>query len=162
MSVGTKFRKYLPAFRLLDTRSATLTDEEIAYIKSQPLARIAAVAPDGRPDVAAVGFEFDNTHFYIGGFNPTNTRRSRNVRNGNHQVTLVIDDLKSIQPWTRGSSASTAPPNSSTVPASRYSRSHPPPPGAETSPRDGALATVKTTLSAKRTTSRPSSEPHTR
>jgi pyridoxamine 5'-phosphate oxidase family protein len=100
MSVGTKFRKYLPAFRLLDTRSATLTDEEIAYIKSQPLARIAAVAPDGRPDVAAVGFEFDNTHFYIGGFNPTNTRRSRNVRNGNHQVALVIDDLKSIQPWT--------------------------------------------------------------
>jgi pyridoxamine 5'-phosphate oxidase family protein len=78
----------------------SFTDEEIAYIKSQPLARIATVAPDGRPDVAAVGFEFDNTHFYIGGFNPTNTRRSRNVRNGNHHVALVIDDVKSIQPWT--------------------------------------------------------------
>ena len=45
----------------------SFTGEAIAYIKSQPLARVATVAPDGQPDVAAVGFEFDDTHFYIGG-----------------------------------------------------------------------------------------------
>jgi pyridoxamine 5'-phosphate oxidase family protein len=78
----------------------SFTDEGIAYIKSQPLARVATVAPNGQPDIAALGFEFDGTHFYIGGFKPTNTRRSNNVWNGNHQVALVIDDLKTIQPWT--------------------------------------------------------------
>lgn len=78
----------------------SFTDEEIAYIKFQPLARVATVAPDGQPDIAPVGFEFDDIHFYIGGFNPTNTRRSRNVRSGNHHVALVIDDLKSLDPWT--------------------------------------------------------------
>jgi pyridoxamine 5'-phosphate oxidase family protein len=57
----------------------SFTDEEIAYIKSQPLARVATVSSDGQPDIAPVGFEFDDTHFYIGGYNPTNTRRSRNV-----------------------------------------------------------------------------------
>ena len=37
------------------------TDEEIAYIHSQPLARVATVSPDGQPDVAPVGFEFAGT-----------------------------------------------------------------------------------------------------
>jgi pyridoxamine 5'-phosphate oxidase family protein len=75
-------------------------DEEIAYINSQPLARIATVASDGQPDIAPVGFEFDGTHFYIGGFNPTNTRRSKNVRSGNAHVAVVIDDLKPGERWT--------------------------------------------------------------
>lgn len=60
----------------------SFSDEEIAYIKSQPLARVSTVAPDGQPNIAPVGFEFDDIHFYIGGFNRTNTRRSRNVRSG--------------------------------------------------------------------------------
>ena len=47
------------------------TEEEAAYLQSQPLARIATVGPDGQPDVAPVGFEFDGTYLYVGGRAPT-------------------------------------------------------------------------------------------
>jgi pyridoxamine 5'-phosphate oxidase family protein len=76
------------------------TNEEIAYLRSQPLARIATVAADGQPDVVPVGFEFDGTHFYIGGFDPAKARRTKNVRAGNTKVALVVDDLASVQPWS--------------------------------------------------------------
>ena len=78
----------------------SFSDEEVAYIQSQRLARIATVSADGQPDVTPVGFAFDGEYFYIGGYNPTNTRRARNVRGGNARVALVIDDLVSTQPWT--------------------------------------------------------------
>ena len=58
------------------------------------------VSSDGQPDVVPVGYQFDGTHFYIGGYAPTNTRRARNVRAGNHKVAFVIDDLVSVDPWT--------------------------------------------------------------
>ncbi len=75
-------------------------DEEISYLRSQRLARIATVAPDGQPDVSAVGFEFDGTHFYVGGHGDVaRTRKFRNVGAGNTKVALVIDDLPSIHPW---------------------------------------------------------------
>lgn len=72
---------------------------EIAYLQSQPLARIATVAPDGQPDVAAVGYTFDGTHFLIGGANPTKTLKYKNVQRGNPLVALTIDDLETVQPW---------------------------------------------------------------
>ena len=78
----------------------TFSPDEVAYINSQHLARIATVSGDGQPDVTAVVFDFDGSTFTIGGFNPTNTRRTRNVRNGNDKVALIIDDLKTIKPWT--------------------------------------------------------------
>jgi pyridoxamine 5'-phosphate oxidase family protein len=78
----------------------SFTEEEIAYLRSQPLARIATVSPDGQPDVAPVGFEFDGTYFYVGGIDPANTRKFRNVRAGNDKVALAIDDLVSTDPWT--------------------------------------------------------------
>src|SRR5919198_3848795 len=78
----------------------SFTKEEIAYLRSQPLARIATVSSDGQPDVAPVGFEFDETYFYVGGHDPARTRKFLNVRDGNAKVALVIDDLVSTQPWT--------------------------------------------------------------
>ncbi len=75
------------------------TEKEIAYLKTQRLARIATVAPDGQPDVTPVGFEYDGQYFYIGGHNPEHTRKYHNVDHGNHKVALVVDDLESIQPW---------------------------------------------------------------
>ncbi len=33
----------------------SFTDAEIAYLRSQPLARIATVSPDGQPDASPVG-----------------------------------------------------------------------------------------------------------
>jgi pyridoxamine 5'-phosphate oxidase family protein len=78
----------------------SFTAEEVAYIQSQPLVRVATSAADGQPDVVPVGFEFDGTHFYIGGFDPANTRRTRNVRAGNDKIAFVIDDLVSTDPWS--------------------------------------------------------------
>lgn len=75
------------------------SDDEIGYIRSQPLVRVATAAPDGQPDVVPVAFEFDGFHFYIGGWNPTNTRRTKNVAAGNDKVALVIDDLATPDPW---------------------------------------------------------------
>jgi pyridoxamine 5'-phosphate oxidase family protein len=78
----------------------SFTDEELAYLASQPLARIATVDDEGQPDVVPVGFTFDGTCFTITGFDSTNTRRHRNVSSGHHLVALVVDDLVSTNPWT--------------------------------------------------------------
>jgi Pyridoxamine 5'-phosphate oxidase len=74
--------------------------EEAAYLKSQPLVRIATVGPDGQPDVTPVSFEFDGTYFYLGGWAPEGTRRFRTIKAGNAKVALVVDDLVSAGPWT--------------------------------------------------------------
>jgi pyridoxamine 5'-phosphate oxidase family protein len=50
--------------------------------------------------VVPVGFEFDGTHFWIGGFDPGKTRRASNIRAGNEKVALIIDDLASVSPWS--------------------------------------------------------------
>lgn len=78
----------------------SFTEEEIAYLRTQRLARIATVAADGQPDVMPVGYQFDGKDFYVGGMNPVKTRKFRNVRAGNRRVALVIDDLVSVNPWT--------------------------------------------------------------
>ena len=38
------------------------SEKEVAYIKSQRLARIATVSKKQQPDVAPVSFEFDGTY----------------------------------------------------------------------------------------------------
>jgi pyridoxamine 5'-phosphate oxidase family protein len=78
----------------------SFSEEEIAYLRSQRLARIATVSTDGQPDVAPVGFEFDGHCLYVGGIDPAKTRKFRNVRAGNTKVAIVIDDLVSTDPWT--------------------------------------------------------------
>jgi pyridoxamine 5'-phosphate oxidase family protein len=78
----------------------SFSEEEVAYLRSQPLARIATVSADGQPDVTPVGFEFDGAYAYVGGMNPAKTRKFRNVRAGNSKVAIVVDDLVSTDPWT--------------------------------------------------------------
>jgi pyridoxamine 5'-phosphate oxidase family protein len=78
----------------------SFTEDEIAYLRSQRLARVATVGPDGQPDVTPVGYQFDGKRLYVGGRNPAKTRKFRNVRSGNTKVALVIDDLVSVNPWT--------------------------------------------------------------
>jgi len=75
------------------------TEKEIAYINSQRLARLATVSKSLQPDVAPVGFRFDGETFFITGFDITKTFKYKNVKAGNVLVSLVIDDLASIQPW---------------------------------------------------------------
>ena len=74
------------------------SEKEVRYIKSQRLARIGTATKDGVPDVAPVGFDFDGKYFYVGGLQLTKTHKYKNVT-ANPQVSLVIDDLKSIEPW---------------------------------------------------------------
>jgi pyridoxamine 5'-phosphate oxidase family protein len=78
----------------------SFAQDEIAFIKSQRLARIATVDDDDQPDVVPVGFEFDGTYFNIGGLRPANTRRHHNVAAGNYKVALVIDDVAAAEPWS--------------------------------------------------------------
>jgi pyridoxamine 5'-phosphate oxidase family protein len=78
----------------------SFNEDEIGYLRSQRLARIATVSADGQPDVVPVGFEFDGTHVYVGGIDPAKTRKYRNVQAGNPKVALVVDDLVSADPWT--------------------------------------------------------------
>ena len=78
------------------------SEPEIQYLKSQRLARIATASPEGKPDVSPVAFEFDGTHFFVGSHSQEiflSTRKYKNVRDGNKQVALSIDDLESVQPW---------------------------------------------------------------
>jgi pyridoxamine 5'-phosphate oxidase family protein len=75
------------------------SEKELAYLNSQYLARLATVSTKGQPTADAVGFEFDGAHFYIGGRALPSSRKYKNVAAGNHKVSLIIDDLESVQPW---------------------------------------------------------------
>lgn len=41
------------------------SEQELAFLSTQPLARLATVAVTGQPDADAVGFAFENGHFSI-------------------------------------------------------------------------------------------------
>jgi pyridoxamine 5'-phosphate oxidase family protein len=77
------------------------TPVEVDYLTSQPLARLATVAPGGQPDVVPVAFEFDGDAFWVGGNGESvlSTRKVRNVVDGNRHVALVIDDMVSFDPF---------------------------------------------------------------
>ena len=77
------------------------SDEEMAYLRSQPLARLATVNEDGQPDVVPVAFELDGPHIWVGGVGPdvAHTRKFRNIGAGRTKVSLVVDDLVSMQPF---------------------------------------------------------------
>jgi len=79
----------------------SFTEEEIAYLRSQMLARLATVSAEGQPDVVPVAFEFDGAGFWVGGNGPSiaGTRKFRNVAAGNRNVALVVDDLVSFDPF---------------------------------------------------------------
>ena len=76
--------------------------EEVEYLKTQRLARIATASKKGVPEVSPVGFEFDGRYFWIGSHSKEifpRTRRYRNITSGNRMVSLVVDDLASVNPW---------------------------------------------------------------
>ena len=75
------------------------SEQELAFLQAQPLARIATVDHDGQPTVDVVGFQFDGTRFYVGGHQLETTRKYKNIAAGNRKVSLIIDDLKSLSPW---------------------------------------------------------------
>lgn len=75
-------------------------DAETAYLRSQPLARIATVGSGEQPDVVPVSFEFDGTFIWVGGgATVLATQKFRNLRTGSSKVALVIDDMVSLDPF---------------------------------------------------------------
>jgi len=79
----------------------SFSDEEIAYLQSQPVARLATVNADGQPDVVPVAVELDGPYIWVGGVGPdvARTRKLRNIGAGRSKVSLVIDDLVSMEPF---------------------------------------------------------------
>jgi pyridoxamine 5'-phosphate oxidase family protein len=79
-----------------------LSEEEVKYLKTQRLARIASASPKGVPEVSPVGFEFDGKYFWVGSHSQeifSRTRRYKNITGGNSRVSVVVDDLVSVDPW---------------------------------------------------------------
>ncbi|MDQ3977623.1 MAG: PPOX class F420-dependent oxidoreductase, partial [Thermoproteota archaeon] len=77
------------------------SQKEKDYLNSQRLARIATASSRGgfiQPDVVPVGFDFDGEYFYVSGMNLLKSTKYKNVQN-NPRVALVVDDLKSVNPW---------------------------------------------------------------
>jgi pyridoxamine 5'-phosphate oxidase family protein len=82
------------------------SEKEIEYLKSQRLVRIATASVSSKeeengsiqPDVVPVGFDFDGEYFYVGGMNIGTSKKYKNVLK-NNKVAIVIDDLKSVDPW---------------------------------------------------------------
>jgi len=80
-----------------------LSKLEEDYLKTQRIARLASVSPKGQPEVSPVGFEWDGKAFYVGTHDPRffpHTQRVKNITRGKSRVSLVIDDLVSVSPWT--------------------------------------------------------------
>jgi len=77
-----------------------LSENERNYLDSQPLGRLATLAPDGSPQSRPVGFFLNEAlgTIDIGGHNLGRSQKFRNVQRDG-RVTLVVDDLASIDPW---------------------------------------------------------------
>jgi pyridoxamine 5'-phosphate oxidase family protein len=77
------------------------TDEEVAFLRSHGIARLATVGEEEQPDVVPVAVEFDGTYFWVGGSGASvlSTRKFSNVRAGRRKVALVMDDLPSFDPF---------------------------------------------------------------
>lgn len=59
---------------------AAFTEQELAYLRSQPLMRFASASPTGLPDVVTVAFSVDGGYINTAGFDIAKTVRYRNIR----------------------------------------------------------------------------------
>jgi pyridoxamine 5'-phosphate oxidase family protein len=80
---------------------SVFTTNEIEYLGSGLLGRLATVGPDGTPHVAPVGMISYNPQLGtmdIRGHDLTNSKKFRDIaRSGS--AALVVDDLASTNPW---------------------------------------------------------------
>jgi pyridoxamine 5'-phosphate oxidase family protein len=83
-------------------QAGLFTENEIAYLKSQHLCRLATVGANGQPHVMPVGFRFNvetGTFDIAGHFGFAKRKKWRDVE-ANPKVALVVDDIASTNPWT--------------------------------------------------------------
>src|SRR5918998_4729465 len=79
---------------------SVFTDEEIEYLKSQLLGRLATSGPDGQPHVVPVGFRYNAEldTIDVGGHDFTRRKKYQDVQR-NPRVAFLVDDLASVNPW---------------------------------------------------------------
>jgi pyridoxamine 5'-phosphate oxidase family protein len=77
------------------------TPQEIAYLQSQLLGRLATVGADGDPHVVPVGFRYnsDLDTIDIGGHGIAQSKKYRDIALSG-RAAFVVDDLVSVDPWT--------------------------------------------------------------
>jgi len=77
------------------------TTEEIDYLQSQRLGRLATVGADGQPHVVPVGFRYnpDLDAIEIGGHGGFTLRKKYRDVQQQPRVAFVVDDITSINPW---------------------------------------------------------------
>jgi pyridoxamine 5'-phosphate oxidase family protein len=80
--------------------TATLTPEQLEYLHTQRLGRLATVRPDGSPQNNPVGFRYNAElgTIDIAGWNLGASQKFHNLAD-NDRVAFVVDDVASIQPW---------------------------------------------------------------
>lgn len=78
---------------------SAFTKAEVDYLEAQPLMRFASASLSGRPDVAPVVFSLEGDDILTAGFDIVHTVRYKNISE-NPRVTVVIDDLASVNPWS--------------------------------------------------------------
>ncbi|MET8648267.1 PPOX class F420-dependent oxidoreductase [Nocardia aurea] len=80
--------------------NAQLTSEQIDYLHTQRLGRLATVRPDGSPQNNPVGFRYNAElgTIDIAGWNMGASWKFRNLT-GNDRVAFVVDDVASVRPW---------------------------------------------------------------
>jgi pyridoxamine 5'-phosphate oxidase family protein len=78
----------------------TFTPEELEYLRSQRLGRLATVDSAGAPQANPVGFLLDEAtgQIVVGGMAMAKTRKFRNIGH-DPKVAFVVDDIVSTDPW---------------------------------------------------------------
>lgn len=76
------------------------TGDELIYLATQKLGRLATEAPDGTLQVNPVRFRYNSAldTIDIGGSNMGTSKKFRNVL-ANARVAFVVDDVYSTEPW---------------------------------------------------------------
>ncbi len=77
---------------------SVFTEKEIEYLQSQRLGRLATINPEGKPQIAPVGFRYNAELdvIDIGGRFMSKTKKFRNILK-NPNVSFVVDDV--LPPW---------------------------------------------------------------
>ncbi len=77
------------------------SENELAYLEEQLLGRLATARPDGTLQNSPTGFGWNaaTQTIDIGGHRMAASQKYKNVQAGS-KVAFVVDDLKSVRPWT--------------------------------------------------------------
>ena len=72
---------------------SVFTPDELEYLQSHTLGRLATVGPDGRPHIVPLTYHFnvEEDAIDLGGIDFANTKKWRDVQQ-NQKVTLLVDD----------------------------------------------------------------------